>query len=1463
MRKRLCGIAGWLLTVASITFLMSAFSVREASSSCTSPANSIEAENCLPGTPNSTWDLIGSDAGDTTIQGFATDISVNVGGTVHFKVKANTSGYKLDIYRMGYYGGMGARKVATVFPVAFPQQPPCINLAPTGLTDCGNWTETASWAVPANATSGIYFARVIRTDTGGASHIIFIVRNDASHSDILFKTADASWQAYNSYSQNFYGCDGSSNTACRAFKISYNRPFYTRVFEPETWVFNAEYPMVRWLEANGYDLTYFTDVDTDRNGSLILNHKIWLSNGHDEYWSGNQRAKVEAARDAGVHLAFFSANTSYWKTRWESSIDGASVPYRTLVCYKETLANAVIDPNDPPTWTGTWRDPRFSPPGDGGRPENALMGTLSRVVGAYSGTLTVPQSDGRLRFWRNTAIATLNPGQIATLAPGSLGAEVDADDDNGFRPAGLFHLTTSTVNSPFILLDYGNTAAPGTIVHNLTLYRHSSGSLVFSAGTYRWAWGLDANHDLGSLGQTTNVAMQQATVNLFADMGVQPKTLQPGLVPATASTDLLAPNSGFTAPSAGASVTSGTIVTITGTAVDIGGGVVGGVEISTDGGATWHPATGRENWSYSWQPMIVGSTIIKSRAVDDSGNLETPSVGRSVTVAACTSCGGLWPNTEVPVVVDSGPDSPVELGVQFRSNVNGTITGVQFYKGSTNTGTHVANLWSSTGTLLATATFTAESTSGWQQVVFSSPVSITANTVYTVSYHTLIGHYSADPNYFTTIGAGNSMLQVIGGVYAYGSTSTAPTQTSNGTNYWVDPMFTSSPPTSIVVTPATPTISTGTTQSFTATGTYSNGSTQNLTSQVAWTSSSTSVATINSTGLATAVNSGSTTISATLSTVAGSTNLTVQVTPLTITTTSLPVGNLNVAYTATLAASGELTPYTWSIASGALPAGLSLTSGTGVISGTPTATGTFSFTARVTAANGQSVTTPLLSIGISTLVTLWPGTVVPGLVDAGADSPVELGVKFRSDVNGSITGIRFYKASTNTGTHVANLWTSAGTKLATATFTGETASGWQQVLFSSSVPITANTVYVASYHALTGHYSANLNYFATGVDSPPLHALANGISGGNGVYAYGSTSLFPAQTYNAANYWVDVAFSPDPPPAFWSIAVTPATPTISTGTTQSFTATGTYSNGSTQNLTSQVAWSSSSTSVATINSTGLATAANPGSTTISATLGTVAAGTNLTVQATPLTITTTSLPVGNLNVAYTATLAASGALTPYTWSIVSGALPTGLSLTSGTGVISGTPAATGAFSFTARVTAANGQSVTNPLSISIVTLVTIWPDTLVPSLVDAGADSPVELGVKFRSDVNGSITGIRFYKASTNTGTHVANLWTSSGTLLTTATFAGETASGWQQVLFSSPVPITANTVYVASYHALTGHYSANLNYFATGMDSPPLHAPASGVSGGNGVYAYGSTSLFPAQTYSSANYWVDVMFQP
>ena len=643
-----------------------AFTTAAATGPCAAPPNPIVAENCLAGAPASEWDIAG--VGDASIQGFATDISVNRGSTVSFKVSTSASNYRFDIYRLGYYGGLGARKVATVAPSAtLPQtQPACLADAANGLVDCGNWAVSGSWAVPATAVSGIYFARLVRADTGGASHIVFVVRDDSSSSDLLFQTSDTTWQAYNDYGgSSLYS---SSAPAGRAYKVSYNRPFNTRAVDNgQDWVFNAEYPMLRWLEANGYDVSYSTGVDTERNGSLLLNHRVFLSVGHDEYWSAGQRASVEAARQGQppakppVHLAFFSGNEMFWKTRWEPGIDGSSTPYRTLVSYKETHASAKIDPLDPPTWTGTWRDPRFSPPADGGRPENALTGTLFMVNDGATTAMKVPAADGKMRFWRNTGIATQAAGATATLAGSTVGYEWDVDADNGFRPPGLIRLSTTSVTGAPVLPDYGSTYASATAVHSLTLYRHASGALVFGAGTVQWSWGLDASHDRTATAADSR--MRQATVNLFADMGVQPGSLQSGLVAASASADATPPVSVVTSPAAGATLAPGAAVTITGTATDGGGGVVGGVEVSVDNGATWRRATGRASWSYAWTPTGTGPATIRSRAADDSVNLETPGAGVNVTVADTT-----------PPTVKSTTPAAGATGVARTVNVTATFS---------------------------------------------------------------------------------------------------------------------------------------------------------------------------------------------------------------------------------------------------------------------------------------------------------------------------------------------------------------------------------------------------------------------------------------------------------------------------------------------------------------------------------------------------------------------------------------------------------------------------------------------------------------------------------------------------------------------------------------------------------------------------------------------------------------------
>ena len=228
----------------------------------------------------------------------------------------------------------------------------------------------------------------------------------------------------------------------------------------------------------------------------------------------------------------------------------------------------------------------------------------------------------RLRFWRNTDVARLEPRERAVLLKGLLGHEWDEDLDNGFRPPSLFRLSETTIDNVPYVQDCGSVFDSGTATHHLTLYRHASGALVFGAGTVQWAWGLDAHHDTETgvppervNESTTRVGVdpngpdrnvRQATVNLFADMGVQPATLAPDLVRAEASGDREPPVSRIDEPRTGSSLPPGP-VQISGESHDRGGGCVAAVEVSVDGGATWHPAEGREAWRYEWKPEGSGT----------------------------------------------------------------------------------------------------------------------------------------------------------------------------------------------------------------------------------------------------------------------------------------------------------------------------------------------------------------------------------------------------------------------------------------------------------------------------------------------------------------------------------------------------------------------------------------------------------------------------------------------------------------------------------------------------------------------------------------------------------------------------------------------------------------------------------------------------------------------------------------
>lgn len=436
------------------------------------------------------------------IAGYASTPSVNKGGSINFHISvAPAQNYTINIYRMGWYGGLGGRLMQSVPARPGTQQPACPLDTTTGLVQC-NWAVGYTLNVPTNWTDGVYLAMLTNAQNF-QQQIVFVVRDDARVAEFMYQQPTLTYQAYNNWPQgtstgkSLYNYNSSgvvipaSGTA-RAVKVSFDRPGGIQ-YDPISAVtsdasLTGEVELLQWLEKEGYDVTYATDVDAHVNPGRLQNYKAALSAGHDEYWTATMRDGWEAARDAGVNLAFMGSNAAYWQVRLEASGTGAA--NRVVVGYKESALT-----NDPAPFAQ--KTARFR---DLGRPEQTLIGVMYETDNG--GAQYYPFIAKNTSSWVYAGTGLAEGQQV----PGIIGYEVDRNWAGFAQPISTSYLTLGS--SPFVGSGLPNGLSEASI------YQAPSGAYVFAAGTMSWSWGLQK-------AGTANAGMQQMTRNIFARLRVR------------------------------------------------------------------------------------------------------------------------------------------------------------------------------------------------------------------------------------------------------------------------------------------------------------------------------------------------------------------------------------------------------------------------------------------------------------------------------------------------------------------------------------------------------------------------------------------------------------------------------------------------------------------------------------------------------------------------------------------------------------------------------------------------------------------------------------------------------------------------------------------------------------------------------------------------------------------------------
>jgi len=473
---------------------------------CLQPAlnaqNPIVLENQNPGAVD--WEIpfgrSGSDAVGQ-IKGYASAVSVNKGESINFHISVNPAQtYTIDVYRLGWYQGLGARLMQHIGPLNGTQQAKCPVDALTGLIEC-HWAVAYTLQTQSTWTSGVYMA-VLTNAQNYQNYISFVVRDDTRNAALIYQQTVTTYQAYNDYPYdnvsgkslyafNSYGANTVGGSRA-AVKVSFDRP-YSGDGDCNPWghcVLSDEFAFIRWAEKNGYDIAYSTDIDTHTNGNRLLNYRGLLSVGHDEYWTKAMFDNVVAARDAGVNLAFFTSNTAYTQIRLEPSTAGTA--NRVVVCYRD----AALDPNtDPALETVNWRDSPLN------RPEQTMMGVMyTSQVAANAQNQYAPYVVQNSGNWVYAGTGFNNGDSV----PGLVGNEADR----------LFteYAQAPSVNGTFTILSrspYND--GGGTDYGNSSVYQAASGAWVFAAATIIWAEALD-NYTGRNI---VDARIQQTTANVL------------------------------------------------------------------------------------------------------------------------------------------------------------------------------------------------------------------------------------------------------------------------------------------------------------------------------------------------------------------------------------------------------------------------------------------------------------------------------------------------------------------------------------------------------------------------------------------------------------------------------------------------------------------------------------------------------------------------------------------------------------------------------------------------------------------------------------------------------------------------------------------------------------------------------------------------------------------------------------